>query len=164
MTTDLQALAKNILDDGVIDAREVAVLRETLYADGVIDREEAELLFQLNDAVSGQANHASWPKFFVSALTDHLLKDEESPGVLDEDESAWLIGKIQGDGQVDSTELALLAKIAAKAVEYTGSFNRFVLESLPQAKWYVALVVKRRRSPQWGIRGWAVGSRIVVEE
>ena len=130
MTTDLQALAKDILDDGVIDAREVAVLRETLYADGVIDREEAELLFQLNDAVSGKANHASWPKFFVSALTDHLLKDEESPGVLDEDESAWLISKIQGDGHVDSTELALLVSITAKAVECTDSFNRFVLESL----------------------------------
>ena len=130
MSADLQELAKEILDDGVIDAREVAVLRETLYADGVIDREEAELLFQLNDAVSGKDNHPNWEKFFVAALTDHVLKDDESPGVLDDDEAAWLIAKIQGDGRVDAAELALLVNVSTKASECADSFNAFVLDSL----------------------------------
>jgi uncharacterized membrane protein YebE (DUF533 family) len=133
MATDLKKLVAEILEDGVIDAREVAILRETLYADGVIDREEAEILFQLNDAATGKENAPAWAKFFVAALTDHVLKDDVSPGVLDDDEAGWLIGKIEGDGQVDATELALLVNITAKAVSCTDAFNAFVLASLKAA-------------------------------
>ena len=39
-----EALASNILEDGVVDADEAAKLREILYADGVIDSDEKAFL------------------------------------------------------------------------------------------------------------------------
>jgi uncharacterized tellurite resistance protein B-like protein len=111
-------LKTSILADGVIDESEVKQLREVLYADGKIDREEAELLFELNDAVSGKANDDSWEALFVEAITSHLLEDETSPGEIDEDEAKWLLAKIQGDGQLDKTERALLLNLKDKAKKF----------------------------------------------
>ena len=80
-----------------------------------IDKEEAEFLFELNDAVSGKANHESWEALFVKAVTSFLLEDETSPGEIDADEAKWLLEKIQGDGKLDKIELSLLKNLKAKA-------------------------------------------------
>lgn len=115
MKKPLSELVADITADGVVDADEVAGIRQRIYADGKIERDEAEFLFAVNDAVSGHANHPSWQELFVEAITSHLLEDEESPGKVDEQEAAWLIKQIEGDRQVDETEKALLASIKAKA-------------------------------------------------
>ena len=112
---NLAELKASILEDGVVDASEVAQLKEVLLADGVIDAEEAKLLFEINDAVSGNANDASWTDFFVSSITSHVLADEATPGVVDADEAAFLISNIQGDGVIDTTEVALLHSIKTNA-------------------------------------------------
>ncbi len=133
MTDSLQAMAANIVEDGKVDAREAAMLRETIYADGVIDKDEATVLFQINDAVSGNDNDPAWGKLFVKAITDYVLADDTSPGVVDEDEAAFLIERIQGDGKVDDIELQLLVNITAKATSCTDTFNAFVLDSVKAA-------------------------------
>jgi len=115
---NLQEFKAELLADGVIDAKEVAKLKEVLYADGIIDKEEADFLFELNDAVTGKANDASWEAFFIQAIADFLLKDEVSPGEIDENEAAWLVEKIGADGQVDGTEKALLEKLKAEAKSF----------------------------------------------
>lgn len=114
----LDELKKDLLADGVIDAAEVAKLKEALYADGVIDREEADFLFELNDAVSGNANAPEWNEFFTQAICDYLLKDEVSPGEIDADEEAWLIAKVNNDGQIDEAEKDLLKAIKAQAKSF----------------------------------------------
>ena len=129
----LEEFAKEILDDGLIDENEVKSIKERIYADGIIDREEADFLFELNDSVSGKENAPSWSVLFVEALTDHVLKDEESPNILDDDEADYLIKKIKGDDKVDSTELELIVNITSKAEKCTDSFNSFVLESVKEA-------------------------------
>ena len=108
-------LKKSILEDGVIDAAEVKQLREVLYADGKIDKEEAEFLFELNDAVSGKDNDPTWESLFIEAITSFLLEDETSPGEIDNEEAKWLLEKIQGDGQLDKTEKALIDNLKKKA-------------------------------------------------
>ena len=108
----LEELKKELLADGVIDAAEVAQLKEVLYADGVIDKEEADFLFELNDAVSGKENAPEWTAFFTQAIC------EVSPGVIDADEEAWLIAKVNNDGQVDEAEKALLRAIKAQAKSF----------------------------------------------
>lgn len=115
MTKPLDELAADIIADGVVDAQEVAQIRERLYADGVIDREEADFLFKVNDAVSGADNDPGWQTLFAEAITGHVLDDEESPGVVDEDEAQWLISRIEGDETVDGVEKALLQTIKDKA-------------------------------------------------
>lgn len=111
----LEALKREILADGKIDAAEVEQLKKVLYADGVIDKEEANLLFDLNDIVSGKDNTPSWSAFFVTAISDYLLKDEISPDVIDEDEANWLKERIGADGKVDGVEKELLTNLIAKA-------------------------------------------------
>ena len=115
---NLQEFKAELLADGIIDAEEVAKLKEVLYGDGIIDKEEADFLFELNDAVTGKANDASWEAFFIQAIADFLLKDEVSPGEIDENEAAWLVDKIGADGQVDGTEKALLEKLKAEAKSF----------------------------------------------
>lgn len=126
MTAQLKEFAEAIIEDGIVDAEETTKIRERIYADGVIDREEADFLFQINDAVSGHDNDPAWQQLFVEALTAHVLEDEESPGEIDGDEAKWLISKIEGDGQVDDNEKALLKNIQAKASVVSESLSAFI--------------------------------------
>ena len=113
----LVELKKSVLEDGIIDADEVNEIREVLFADGKIDKEEAEFLFELNDAVSGHNNHSSWKDLMVEAVSSFVLDDEESPNEIDDEEADWLIAKVQGDGQIDEIERAILDNIKKKAVK-----------------------------------------------
>ena len=113
----LKTLVKDIIEDGVVDADEVVTLRTELYADGVIDRDEADALFEINDAVSGNDNDPTFYALFVEAISDHLLLDDVSPGEVDDDEAAWLISSVEGDGQVDGVERTLLETIQTRVNE-----------------------------------------------
>jgi hypothetical protein len=130
----LEQFKTAILEDGVIDAEEVAKIKERLYEDGIIDREEADFLFDLNDACSGKENDPAWHDFFIEAISDHVLKDEATPGVIDTDEACYLIDKIKGDGLVDKTELALLVNICEKSTgDSPENLTNFIIESIKTA-------------------------------
>jgi hypothetical protein len=133
MNASLDVLAKDIIDDGIVDADEVEGLRKRIYADGVVDREEADFLFLVNDAVSGNNNDLGWKDLFVDALTKYVLDDEVSPGVVDEDEAEYLISKIEADGTVDEIELALFVNIMATAKSTAEKLQEFVLASIKSA-------------------------------
>lgn len=116
----LESLKSAILADGVIDADEIKMLRAVVYGSGGgsgagVNRQEANFLFDLNDAVSGHKNHPSWKTFFVEAISKHVLDDEVSPGEVDSKEGDWLINNIQSDGNIDEIEKALLRVLKAKA-------------------------------------------------
>jgi len=113
----MQDLVAKTIEDGVVDAEEVKALKEAFYADGVIDKQEADDTFQINDAVSGNDNDPSWDDLFVEVLSDFVLKDEETPGVIDAEEGKYLAEKIEGDGNLDDVEKKLLANLKEKATE-----------------------------------------------
>ena len=114
----LEELKKDLLADGIIDATEVKEMEEVLYKDGVIDKDEADFLFELNNAVSGKENAPEWKDFFVKAITSFVLDDEQSNGEVDEDEAKYLYDQIKGDGQIDDIEKALLENIKAKSKNF----------------------------------------------
>lgn len=115
---NLDELKKNLLSDGIIDVEEVETIKHKVYEDGKIDREEANFLFELNDAVTGKDNAPEWKELFIDAITAYVLEDEMSPDVIDEDEADYLYEQINGDGQIDDTERALLENIKAKAKNF----------------------------------------------
>lgn len=123
MSNTLQKLVASVTEDGTVDAAEVTALRSEIFADGVVDRAEANALFEINDRVSGADNVAAYQDLFVEAISSHVLNDENSPGEIDDDEAAWLIEKIEGDGTVDGVELALARNIAAKATSVPASLS-----------------------------------------
>ena len=115
---NLEQLKKELLADGIIDSEEVKTIKAVIYEDGKIDKDEADFLFELNDAVSGKENAPEWKDLFVDAITAFVLEDEVSPNEIDEDEAEYLYNQIKGDGQVDDTERALLENIKAKAKSF----------------------------------------------
>jgi hypothetical protein len=126
MNDNLNKLKNDILQDGVIDPDEVLKLKNVLYADGVIDKEEAELLFELNDATADKNNCSEWADFFCEAISDYVLADEESPGIVDESEAEYLIKKIEGDDQIDDIEKQLLQTIKRKAKNIHETLAKFI--------------------------------------
>jgi uncharacterized membrane protein YebE (DUF533 family) len=115
---NLEQLKKELLADGIIDSEEVKTIKAVIYEDGKIDKDEADFLFELNDAVSGKENAPEWKDLFVDAITAFVLEDEVSPNEIDEDEAEYLYNQIKGDGQVDDIERALLENIKAKAKSF----------------------------------------------
>ena len=114
----LEELKKEILADGIIDAAEVKELEEVLYEDGVIDKDEADFLFEINNAVSGKKNAPEWKDFFVKAISSFVIEDEVSPGEIDDEEAKYLYNQIKSDGQIDDIEKALLENIKAKSKNF----------------------------------------------
>lgn len=115
---NLNLLKLQLLADGIIDANEVKTIKDVIYDDGKIDREEAEFLFELNDAVSGKDNAPEWKTLFVDAITSYVLDDLLTPNVIDEDEAVYLYEHIKSDGQVDDIELALLENLKSKSKNF----------------------------------------------
>jgi len=130
MTKPLKEFADDVVADGIVDADEIAKIKARLYDDGIIDQDEADFLFAVNDAVSGNANDPGWGKLFADAIADFVLKDEKTPGEVDDDEAQYLISKMQADGVIDPVELGALAQIAATAAKTPESLQVFTLESL----------------------------------
>ena len=115
---NLDQLKKELLADGIIDSEEVKTIKSVIYEDDIIDKDEADFLFELNDAVSGKDNAPEWKDLFVNAITAFVLEDEVSPNEIDSDEADYLYNQIKGDGQVDDIERALLENIKAKAKNF----------------------------------------------
>lgn len=66
------------LTKGVIVAAEVELLKRVIYGlasdDNVyVSRAEAELLFDLNDAIVGAEGHSEWTQLFVCAIANHVM-------------------------------------------------------------------------------------------
>lgn len=122
----LQEYKAEILADGIIDANEVKELEQLLFADGKIDSEEADFLFELNDAVTGKDNDCPWNKLFVRAIVSYLLEDELSPGEIDDEEADWLYNKIKGDGQIDTLERELLLQLKSQTKNFPAKLEELL--------------------------------------
>ncbi len=107
----LEQLKSKILKDGYIDDIEVGELETAILADGKIDEKEADILFELNDALSGKMDSPSWTNFFVQVISSFVLHNEESKIEIDHKGAEYLLNKITGDGKIDPNEKALLINL-----------------------------------------------------
>ncbi|MCC6949802.1 MAG: hypothetical protein IT539_18770 [Bradyrhizobiaceae bacterium] len=69
---------KHRLEPGVVGEGEVELLRRILFAFGgdgniAVTRQEAEVLFDINDATSEVDNHPAWSDLFVKAVANFLM-------------------------------------------------------------------------------------------
>lgn len=111
----LDILVADIIADGIVDDDEALRFESQVYLDGEVERDEADAAFAINNAVSGAANSPEWERVFVRVVTDYVLQDDITPGVVDDDEAAYLIENIEGDDTVDPIERALLVNIRDQA-------------------------------------------------
>ena len=63
---------------GIVDAGEVELISRVLFAAGgdghiAITRQEAEVLFDINDATNQEANAPAWSDLFIKAIVNHVM-------------------------------------------------------------------------------------------
>ena len=116
MSERLATLRDAVIEDGKVDDSEVVDIREEIFADDAIDQDEAVMLFEINDAVTGNPeNSPLWGDLFVEAVTSFVLDDEDSTGSVDDAEAQFLVDQIGADGQIDALEERLLDNIRDNA-------------------------------------------------
>lgn len=129
--TALNELAERLKAAGAISADEVLALRRQMWPDGHIDAGEAELVFALNDAIAQPPRE--WVDFFVEALCDHVVCQQNPRGYVDDAKAEWLIARVRHDGRVESLgELELLAKVLESATNAPSSLEAFALAEIEQ--------------------------------
>ncbi len=111
---------------------DVARLRRAFYKDGIISLEEADQLFEANQACS--VKDSSWSDFFVEAVTDFIVNQAVPEGYITAENADWLKDRISQDGQVDTkTELDLLVTVLEKARWSPVRLVRYALEQVKLA-------------------------------
>lgn len=132
MSMHFRALAEQAVADGEISADEISALRREGWSNGAIDADEADAIFVLNNHLAG--SDAEWSDFFVEALSDYIVHSVEPRGYIDEDQTDWLIERIDRDGRLDSlTELELLVKVIEKAIGVPERLKAYALDQIEQA-------------------------------
>ena len=120
MTASLAELAAAYTEDGELSAGEVRNLRERLFADRTIDSDEINVVFGINDKVSGNTkNHPTWPALFADVLSAYYLAD----GKVTQEESDELFTRISANGSVDAPERVALYTILNSGAQMPTSFR-----------------------------------------
>lgn len=139
---------------GEIRPEDVARLRATVYGNAVVSAEEAEWAFALDEAVL--TGCPEWTEFFVEAVTDFVVRQNDPEGYVPEDKAAWLIAAIGRDGAVKTaSELELLVKVVEAAVSTPPSLSAFALKQVANAVVEGRGPLARGRSLEPGIVGAA---------
>lgn len=125
----LNELSDRLKAAGTISADETLALRQQIWPDGRIDVGEAELVFALNDSVTRPSRE--WVDFFVEALCEYVIRQQDPRGYVDEAKAGWLTARIDRDGKVETLgELELLVKVLETATDAPGSLKQFALTQI----------------------------------
>jgi len=128
----LPAELQEIADKGRVDAKDVLNLRRHIFADGIVSPHDANALFWLNE--SCPEGGKEWHDFFVEALTDHMVEQQNPRGYLDDGNVDFLARRVLHDGHVNSaTELELMVNIIEKAAFVPERLRLMVLEEVKRA-------------------------------
>ncbi|MBS0233105.1 MAG: hypothetical protein JSR99_06430 [Proteobacteria bacterium] len=129
----LRSLPVNdILKRQTIGFDDVLLLKRVFYEDGIVSSDEADLLFSMNEACSVQ--HADWPDFFVEAITDYLVFQEQPRGYLTAANANWLVDRVSLDGKVRSkVGFDLILSVLDKARWAPASLSKFALSQVKHA-------------------------------
>lgn len=118
------------LEPGTIGEAEVELLRRILYAFGgdgnvAVTRAEAEVLFELNDALADEKSNPAWTDLFVKAIANTLLS-VSSYAVPSREEAlrrdAWL------DYHTDLSPMALVKKFISGGASPLEGYRRLTRE------------------------------------
>lgn len=122
----------DILKRQTIAFDDILLFKRAFYEDGIASVDEANLLFSMNAACT--VKHTDWPDFFIEAITDYLVFQEQPRGYLTAANSHWLIERVSTDGDVrNRIEFELLLNVLDKARWAPVSLSRFALAQVKHA-------------------------------
>lgn len=115
-----------------LTAEDAKAMRRAVYQDGAIDQGELETLFVLDEAA--ERRDPEWSAFFVEAVTDFIVNQEEPQGYVSKANARWLIDRIAKDGIVTTAcELELLVTVLEKATSSPDQLSAFALDQVKHA-------------------------------
>jgi hypothetical protein len=115
------------------DARpqDVIALRLAVFDDATVSQTDAEALMALDECMSQPC--PEWRAFFVEALTDFIVQQEQPRGYVDPANARWLMTCIRRDATVKSNELELLVRVLETAVSIPADLQKFTLKQIRHA-------------------------------
>src|SRR5688500_1007120 len=107
-------LVRTLRGRGAVSAHDVLALRRAVFSDDGVAPDEAEMLFDLDEADLERA--PEWKEFFVEAITDIVVRQQRPAGYVLAEQAAWLIKLIDRDARTRTdSELELLVRILEAA-------------------------------------------------
>jgi len=132
MTIPVFDLAARLKSTPSLDAKATLAMRQVAWPDGTIDPAEADAIFELNGAVRDASRQ--WVDFFVEAMTAYVVRQQKPTGYVDDAKAAWLISKIDQDGQIGSlSELELLVTVLETAINVPDRLKSYALRQIEVA-------------------------------
>ena len=132
MTMHFTDIARQAAAGRTISDEEILALRHTGWADGAMKLDEAEAVFEINDALAEPS--VEWSDFFVEAIGEFVINGTVPRGYVSDANAAWLIARIDRDGVVQGmTELELLVRVLERSANVPLSLKTWVLEQVEQA-------------------------------
>lgn len=123
-----QALA-SVGQGGYVSAKDVTLLRQSVFKDGIVSGEELDALFALGERAP--EGDPEWGHFFAEAAADYYLREEQPNGYLTEEEFRTLKDCVTRDGGAASAlELGLLVKLLETAKQTPDAMSAFVGEQI----------------------------------
>ena len=128
----LTELCDGILARGIVDADDVLALRRAIFGGITVTPDEVEVLFRIDEGTEKRV--PEWRAFFLEAMTDWLVRQQEPSGYITQEQADWLIGRIEADGRVrNGTELELVVRALELADEAPESLSAFGLALVTRA-------------------------------
>jgi hypothetical protein len=132
----LEQVAMRLATSGDVAAGDVLAVRRAVYGgDCLVSRAEAEGVYAIERART--AYNRDWSDFFVEAMTDFVLNQEQPSGYLTEENAAWLQGQIMSRKQPSMDgDMAVVANLIERARDVPPSFSAFALRLAKDAAIY----------------------------
>jgi hypothetical protein len=94
-----------------VTAQDVAWLKREVFASGEVTRESADELFAVVRAEMDNA--PEWKEFFVDMIAEHVVRQAEPKGVINDERARWLLARVDECKSVEA--LAALVNVLAEA-------------------------------------------------
>jgi len=88
MSFSFSDMADGLRNGGSISAEDVLAVRRSVWADGSVSPAEAETIFELNSLAKERSR--DWVDFFVEAITEFVVNQQEPRGYVDQAQADWL--------------------------------------------------------------------------
>jgi hypothetical protein len=132
MTMALPDLCAAIVASGEVTSADVIALRREVFGEVTVTPDEVETLFQVDEGTERRVRE--WREFFVEALTDWLVRQQEPVGYVTEAQADWLIARIGRDGRIrNGTELETVVRVLELADAAPDTLSTFGLTLVTRA-------------------------------
>ena len=121
-----------------VSGQDVIWLRREVFAGREVTQEAADELFAV--ARAGMDNAPEWKEFFVDMIAEHVVRQSEPFGVVNDDQAVWLLARVD----------------ECKSVEALAALVNVLAEAHRAPDWFVAAVKERAAAGGWPGAGAAL--------